>query len=80
VTYRGLELACTSGHGGNITLEISNDGGFTFGPPLIRSLGAVGRWMQRVRWLMLGAARDRVFRLRCSDAVPLTIHAAAVDS
>jgi hypothetical protein len=80
VTYRGLELACTSGHGGNITLEISNDGGFTFGPPLIRSLGAVGRWMQRIRWLMLGAARDRVFRLRCSDAVPLTIHAAAVDS
>jgi len=79
VSYRGLEIGCTTGYGGNITLEISNDGGFTFGPPLLRSLGAIGRWMQRVRWLALGAARDRVFRLRCSDAVPLTITSAALD-
>lgn len=80
VTFRSVELACSTGHGGNVTLEISNDGGFTFGPPLLRSLGAVGRWMQRIRWHMLGAARDRVFRLRCSDAVPFVIHAAAVDA
>lgn len=79
VAYRGLELACTSGEGGNITLELSNDGGFTWGPPLRRSLGAVGRFMQRIRWLMLGAAFDRVFRLRCSDNVNLTIHAGVVD-
>lgn len=78
IAYRGLELACTTGGGGNITLEISNDGGKTFGPPLMRSLGVIGRWMQRVRWLMLGTSRDRVFRLRCSDAVDLTIHSAAV--
>ncbi len=80
VNYRGLELACTTGAGGTITLEISNDGGYTFGPPLPRSLGAVGRWMQRVRWMLLGSSRDRVFRLRCSDAVDLTIHAATVDA
>ena len=80
VAFRGLELACTTGHGGTVTLEVSNDGGFTFGPPLLRSLGAVGQWMQRIRWQMLGSARDRVFRLRCSDAVPLVMHAAAVDA
>lgn len=80
VAYRGLELACTSGQGGNITLELSNDGGFTWGPPLQRSLGAVGRFMQRIRWLMLGASFDRVYRLRCSDNVPLTIHAGVVDA
>ncbi len=80
VCYRGLELACTTGQGGTITLEISNDGGFNFGPPLLRSLGAVGQWMQRVRWMMLGTSRDRVFRLRCSDAVDLTIHSAAVST
>ena len=80
VAYRSLELACTTGHGGTVTLEISNDGGFTFGAPLLRSLGVVGRWMQRVRWQPLGSARDRVFRIRCSDAVPLVIHAAAVDA
>lgn len=80
VNYRGLEIACTTGAGGEITLEVSNDGGYNFGAPLLRSLGAVGRWMQRVRWLMLGSARDRVFRLRCSSPVALTIHSAAVDA
>lgn len=78
VSYPGLSLQCTTGYGGNVTLEISNNGGFTFGPPLKRSLGAIGRWMQPVRWLMLGSAKDRVFRLRCADDVPLTIHGATL--
>ena len=82
IAYRGLEVACTTGGTteGFITLECSNDGGFTWGAPLRRSLGAVGRWMHRVRWFLLGTARDRVFRLRCSDDVPLTIHQGAVDA
>lgn len=80
VSYRGLQLACTTGYGGNITLEISNDGGYVWGPPLPKSLGATGRRMQPVRWLNLGTAIDRVFRLRCTDDVPLTIHGAVVDA
>lgn len=78
ITFPSLELACSTGYGGNVTLELSNNGGFTFGPPLMRSLGAIGRWMQKVRWMMLGTAHDRVFRIRCSDPVPFNIHAAAV--
>jgi len=82
ITYRSLELACTTGGptAGNITLEISNNGGYRFESPLQRSLGAIGQWMHRVRWMFLGAARDRVFRLRCSDAVGLTIHEGVVDA
>lgn len=80
IPYRSVEIACTTGEGGHITLECSNDGGFVWGPPLIRSLGTTGRRMERVRWHFLGSARDRVFRLRCSDAVPLTIHSATVDA
>jgi hypothetical protein len=80
VSYRGLEVACTTGNGGTMTLEISNDGGHVWGAPLLRSLGAIGQYMQRVRWLNLGSARDRVFRLRCTDAVPLAIYAATVDA
>lgn len=79
ITFASMEMACTTGHGGNVTLELSNDGGHTFGPRLLRSLGAVGRWMQRVRWMMLGTAHDRVFRIRCSDPVPFNIHAVAID-
>jgi hypothetical protein len=81
VSYRSLELGCTTGADApisNITLEVSNDGGYTFGPPLLRSLGAVGRRMQRVRWLMLGSSRDRVFRVRVTDPVPMTFHSATV--
>jgi hypothetical protein len=79
ITFRSLELACTTGYGGNVTLEISSDGGFNFGPKLPRSLGVTGRWMPKVRWMMLGTANDRVFRIRCSDPVPFNIHAVAVD-
>ena len=80
VSYRGLELSMTTGYGGSITLEISNDGGHNFGPALIRSLGATGRWLQRIRWLGLGTALNRVFRLRMSDAVPFGINSGAVDA
>lgn len=79
VSYRSLELAMTSGNGGVVTLEISNDGGSTFGPPLERGLGATGRRMQRIRWNNLGTAINRVFRVRQSDAVPFALHSAAVD-
>jgi hypothetical protein len=80
VSYFALELQMTTGRGGNVMLEISNDGGATFGPPLLRDLGAIGRRMQRVRWLGLGSAFNRVFRIRCSDDVPFAIHSATVDT
>ena len=80
-TYSVVELQCTTGYDGTegfITLEISNDGGHVWGSPLIRSLGVVGQRMQRVRWFGLGASRDRVFRVRCTSAVPLSLYAAHV--
>lgn len=79
VSYKGLELLCKTGSGGTITLEISNDGGENFGPKLLRDLGAIGRWMQRIRWVRLGTSRNRVFRIRCSDNVPFSIYDAVVD-
>lgn len=83
VQYRALEVRCTTGQtpqAGAMTLEISNDGGSVFGPPLLRSLGTQGQRISRVRWLALGTARERVFRLRVTDAVPLTITGATVDA
>lgn len=80
VSYRGVEVAMTTGNGGNVTLELSNDGGYVWGSPLIRSLGAIGRRMERIRWLGLGSAIDRVFRLRWSGAGPTTIYNATVDA
>jgi stabilization protein len=76
--YSGVELLCTTGNGGRITLELSNDSGNAYGDPLRRDLGSSA--MQRVRWGPLGSSRDRVFRLRCDDAVPLSLLAATVDT
>lgn len=85
VSYRCLELACSTGDPvgsveGSVTLEISNDGGYTFGSPLQKTLGMTGQWMKRIRWMFLGSARDRVFRIRCADAVPFSIHSASVEA
>jgi hypothetical protein len=81
-SYRGLEISAKTGATtpGVITLQISNDGGNNFGPPLLRSLGAAGRFMERIRWLGLGSAINRVFRIRCSDNVPFAIYSASVDA
>lgn len=80
VSYRALQLGMTSGHGGKVTLEVSNDGGYSFGPMLARSLGVTGRFMQVIRWLGLGSAINRVFRIRCADEVPFAVHQAALDT
>lgn len=79
VSYRGIEIAAKTGYGGTITLEISADAGNTFFAPLERSLGVTGRWMQRIRWVRLGTAFNRVFRLRCSAAVPFALFSCTVD-
>lgn len=80
IKYRGLEVSMTTGNGGEVTLELSNDGGYVWGSPLRKSLGAIGRRMERIRWLGLGSAIDRVFRLRWNNAGPTTIYSASVDA
>ena len=51
-----------------------------WGSPLRKSLGAIGRRMERIRWLGLGSAMDRVFRLRARGAGPVTLRSAVVDA
>lgn len=80
IVVRSIELMCTTGFGGQIMLRISKDGGRTFGAWLLRSLGVIGRWMQRVRWIPLGSGTDMIFELRVSDPVPFTLSQATVDA
>lgn len=79
ISYIGLEVSMKTGGGGDITLELSNDGGSVWGSPLRRSLGAIGRRMERIRWLGLGSAINRVFRLRWMGNGPSTLYRANVD-
>jgi hypothetical protein len=86
--YKMLEVDFTPGtsylvNGANvnprITLEISNDGGFTFSNPIFAALGNMGNYYARARWQRLGTSRDRVFKVSCSDPVKFSLLSAMID-
>jgi len=56
-----------------VELSWSNDGGATFGNPVLRSAGSLGNRYQRLVWRRLGRARDRVWRIRFSADAPFAI-------
>ena len=71
-SHRMVELIARRGVGGSVldpqvTLDISDDGGRTFRTISTRTLGKVGEYRARARWLRLGRSRDRVYRMRLSD-------------
>lgn len=56
-----------------VELSWSNNGGATFGNPVLRSAGSLGNRYQRLVWRRLGRARDRVWRVRFSADAPFAI-------
>ncbi len=74
--YR-LELDVTKGQGvqsgqgsdPEIMLQISRDGGYTYGREMTRSMGAAGDYTKRVYWTQLGSSRDFVARIRVTDPI-----------
>lgn len=65
----GVGLVSGQGSDPRVMMQYSNDGGNTWSAELWKSLGKVGEYLTRVRWVALGAARRRVFRIRISDPV-----------
>ena len=62
-----------------IRLDVSDDAGVTFRARSNRSLGATGRYRQRVHWDRNGRSRERVYRYRCSDPLPFVVAANRLD-
>jgi len=56
-----------------IMLQVSRDGGATWTAAVSRSLGPVGFYQQRVRWLRQGSGHNLVLRFSVSDAIPLAV-------
>lgn len=69
----GIGLPSGQGVDPQVMMQMSNDGGHTWGNELWRSAGAQGEYSRRVRWLRCGAARRRVFRFIGTDPVPWRI-------
>lgn len=76
----GVGLSSGQGSDPQIMLDWSDDGGHTFTDrQLWQSMGKIGAYKQRLRWLRLGQSRDRVMRVTVSDPVRRTIIAANAD-
>ena len=76
----GVGLASGQGSDPQAMLDWSNDGGLTFTPLQIwHSIGKQGEYRRRLRWLRLGQARTRVYRLSITDPVKRVIIAAHAD-
>jgi hypothetical protein len=73
----------TSGQGSDpqVWLDYSDDGGHTWSARKpFRSMGKIGTYLTRLRWLRLGSARQRIYRLTVSDPVVRSIVAAHLDA
>lgn len=90
IFYKLLELDLQFGVGGSgtddnntlnpqVILQMSNDGGKTWGNELYAQIGAIGRYTTRARWHRLGSARDKVFRIIISDPVQVELLSAHLD-
>jgi hypothetical protein len=77
--YSRFDLLSERGFGGAVMLRFSDDNGATWSAWRTDSAGAVGEYRERVRFNRLGSARDRVFQVRATDAVPFNPVAANVE-
>lgn len=71
----GVGLVSGQGSNPQIMLQISRDGGHTWGSENWRSIGAIGKYKARALWNGLGRARDWVFKLRITDPVKVVFTA-----
>lgn len=75
----GGGLTTGQGNDPKALLTYSDDGGKTWSNERPASLGKVGQYRNRTRWVRLGRSRDRVFRIVISDPVKVTIINAAMN-
>ncbi|AZN67014.1 hypothetical protein F4U02_13220 [Acinetobacter haemolyticus] len=56
-----------------LQLDWSDDNGHTWSENRLLPLGKKGEYRKRVSAKRLGAGRDRVFRIRCSEPINIVI-------
>ena len=68
-TEGGIGLNTGQGSTPQICLQVSKDGGHTWGNEKWRNLGEMGNFKKRVKWNRLGSARTFTFKLTISDPI-----------
>ena len=62
-----------------IMMDVSDDGGVIFRARSNRSLGATGKYRQKVRWDRNGHSDQRVYRWRVTDPLPFVVAGGRLD-
>jgi hypothetical protein len=75
----GVGLQSGQGSDPQALLEWSDDGGHVWSNKHSKSMGKVGQYRARCRWLRMGASRDRVYRLTITDPVKRAIIGASAN-
>jgi hypothetical protein len=75
----GVGLASGQGENPQIMLQVSKDGGHTYGVERWVTMGAIGDYATRANWHRLGQARDWVFKFRITDPVKRVIFGATME-
>jgi hypothetical protein len=60
-----------------IMLQVSRDGGFTYGNEMWIKMGALGQYLRRAEWRRLGVSRSFVFKFRITDPIKVVLIGAA---
>ncbi|MCR4308160.1 MAG: packaged DNA stabilization protein gp10 [Candidatus Berkelbacteria bacterium] len=74
----GVGLITGQGSDPQAMLSVSKDNGHTFGNESWKSIGAIGKYLDRVVWRRLGLGLDWVFKIRISDPIKICITYAAI--
>jgi hypothetical protein len=78
-TESGVGTATGEGVDAQIMLQVSKDGGRTYGAERWRSLGKIGEYTNRAVWRNLGLGRQWTFKIKISDPNKRYILGAYVD-
>lgn len=74
---QGVGLADGQGQSPQVMLQVSRDGGYTYGNEMWASPGQAGEYLKRAEWRRLGASRSFVFKFRITDPVKVVLLSAS---
>ena len=74
---QGVGTSDGQGQNPQAMLQVSRDGGYTYGNEMWTSFGAQGQYLKRAEWRRLGVSRNYVFKFRITDPVKVVLIGAA---
>lgn len=75
----GVGLVSGQGSDPQVMLQVSRDGGNSWGHEMWRSFGKIGQYKRRVEWRRLGTSDQFTFKIRVTDPVKVVFTSATIN-